>query len=490
MRDIRSASAPVSNSPYEGLGGSIIRSATSIAGKPGNVRALQTFLSNKGYHLSVDGQRGPQTEAAVAAYHQGITPRAWNSRSAHAGAGARPSVRTPTHGPGTRGTPTRSAPIRRPSGQHPNTNPIAAANAAVADTPLGAQMTAEQQAQNMVASEFDPQVQAMQAQMASVRAAAAQQVANLGKWYGDVRQTAGAVGQQTQQNDAGLMAMQQQANQGMVNLFGGPGAPGASGEAATFADINNAALSQTSAADQAYTQNLQPIIQTQGVEAQSAAQSAANAQIADMAGALSGLQSQRGSAYTKYLSDIQQRDSDNARQDQALKLAQALMPSQVSEAKSQAALAKLKVQQAPIQAARDAKLFGMTIGRYNSERAATAARITAIKTKMAADAKAAGTNGINWDDPNTRSSLYDQLRPIVQTKNGTWKMHPGAAQQNLNLALRTLGLSDNAQARQLANQLLQQTVTNSHAGRMWGQFNYADGKIIKTGKRYKPNKKK
>jgi hypothetical protein len=484
MRDIREGVAGPNFATQPGLSGE--RASTAIAaGAGGNVRALQTFLRNKGYAISVDGIRGPQTEAAISAYHRGISARAWNTRSQHAGAKPRAQTR-----PNTRVTTPARVSGGRPivggarglagSGGGPAPNPVAAAQAAQA----AAQLSIEQQADQMIASEFDPQLAEIRRQMAAAQAATDAQVANLGKWYGEVGSTARAAGEQTAQADAGLLAGQDQATQGMLQLFGGPGANGAAGEAGAFADINRAALTQFAAANQSYNANLLPIIQTQGVEAQKGAGAAGAAQIADLAGMLAQVQGARGSARTKYISDLTQQAAENERSQQALDLARALMPSQVAEARANASLATTKARLAPIEAAREARQFGMSVQRFNAELAQTKARTAQIKASLAKDAN----GGIDWTDPNTRSSLFDQLRPIVQTKNGTWRMHPGAAQKNLNLALRTLGLEGNPDARQLANQLLQQTVTNSHARQMWGQFNYNNGKIVKTGRRFKPKK--
>jgi hypothetical protein len=39
-----------------------------------NVAAMQEFLKSRGYPIVVDGRRGPETEAVVQAFHDGLDP--------------------------------------------------------------------------------------------------------------------------------------------------------------------------------------------------------------------------------------------------------------------------------------------------------------------------------------------------------------------------------------------------------------------------------
>jgi hypothetical protein len=487
MRDIREGAAGPAFRTQPGLSGehasTVIRAGANTS-TAGNVRTLQQFLQSKGYHVSVDGVRGPQTEAAMAAYHQGISPKAWNQRSVHAG--AKPNSRTGSSRSNAGRAPiTRTNPLGGGVGSVGAPNPQAAPGA-----PTTAQLTAAQQAAAMAEAEYGPQIAEVLRQQEAARTATAAQVAGLKQSYGDIGTTATNIGAQTAESDQGLIAGQNQENQNMLGLFGGAGANPGAGEAAAFADINNAFLAGNAQADQSYTKNLVPIIATQGQEAQTSAQNAGNAQIADLAGAIAQLRGQQGAAVTKYTQDLTQQEADNARQDQALALAKALAPSQIATARANATRATFEARNAPLVAAREAKQFGMSVQRYNAELAATKARTEKIKADMANNAKKLANGGIDWDDPNTRASLFNQLRPIVQAKTGTWKMHPGAAQKNLNSALAMLGLNNSPQARAIANQVLQQTVTNSHANKQWGQFNYVDGKIVKNGRRFNPKKGK
>src|SRR6266516_2056585 len=65
---------------YGGLGKPFVAATTSVAGNASSVRALQMFLKNRGYNIAVDGNRGPETSRAVAAYHSGIAPARFNSQ--------------------------------------------------------------------------------------------------------------------------------------------------------------------------------------------------------------------------------------------------------------------------------------------------------------------------------------------------------------------------------------------------------------------------
>jgi hypothetical protein len=276
----------------------------------------------------------------------------------------------------------------------------------------------------------------------------------------------------------------------MLQLFGGPGANGSAGEAGSYSDINNAALQQLSAANEAYANQEPAVVGLQGVSAKQSAQQDTNQLLAQLASQLTAMKGQKAATYTSALGDAQQT-AYNAQQDQiknqqaqqALDLANALAPAQVKKANAEANYASFKAANAPVEARMKAKQFGMSMQRYQAELRNTKARTA----KILSDAKAKSQSGqIDWNDPNTRASLAKQLRPIIQSKAGTWRMHPGAAQQNLNLALAQLGLQNNPNAIAIRNQLLQETVNNSHANKQWGQFNYSNGKIVKTGQRFKP----
>lgn len=461
----------------------------------GGVRALQAFLKNKGYAIAVDGVRGDQTEAAIRAYHDGISPTAWNKRSVHASRGSASSKVASARSGGRAPVPVRRVATGRPPVNRtaPLTNPIAAANAASAAADPKS-LTPEQMAQAAANAQFDPQIADMNAQIAAARAAGAQNVANLGTWYGQIADTASAAATQQQQNDLALQGQQQQGQQNLLQLFGGAGANGAAGEAGAFTDINNAALQQLSAANENYANQMPTVVGMQGTEAKAASQQDTNSMLAQLASQLAGLTGAKSSAYTAALGDAQQTQYNaqqdaikNAQAQQALDLANALAPSQVRKANADASLASFNAANAPIAARMKAKQFGMSMQRYQAELRQTKARTAQI---IAGAKKASADGKIDWNDPNTRASLAKQLRPIIQSKAGTWRMHPGAAQQNLNLALAQLGLSGNPNAIAIRNQLLQETVNNSHANKQWGQFNYSGGKIVKTGSRYKPKNKK
>ena len=323
----------------------ITHSAPAPKNTGGNVKAIQQFLRSKGYAISVDGIRGPQTDAAIAAYHHGITAKAWNARSVHSTAKTptRPTART---SPTARTTPNAGPP--RYTQVHPaagGANPQAAAAAASAGIPAtsgGMNMTEEQQAQAAINAIYGPQEGDINAQIAAAQAAGAQNVANLGKWYGDVVGTAKSIGDQTAQADQGLIAGQNQANTNLLNLFGGPGANGAAGEAAAFADINNAALAQNAQADQSFNANLQPIIQTQGTEAQNAAQQATAAQLADLHSKFSDLTAAKAQDYYKTLTDIHNTNVDAQQKQDAIDLANRLAAPKLAKANADAKLAGIK----------------------------------------------------------------------------------------------------------------------------------------------------
>lgn len=453
--------------------GRIINSATAIAGDASSVRSLQTFLRNRGYSIDVDGIRGPQTNAALAAYHRGMKPTAFNGRDV-----VRRTTTAP-RGAATVGRAAGPAPRGRVVRQAvtPQVKAINAKAVASGAAPAPVDMTDEQMAEQMIAAEFGPQRASLERAIAQTQAQAQAQAGFLGKLYGEIGQTATQAGQLTQASNQHLQAGQEQAGQNMLQLFGGPEANGPAGEAAAFTDINRGELAQLASAQQAYDTNLVPTIGVQGANAQQGVMSAAQAQIGDLQAQMMDLEAQRGSARTEAVYNLRQQRLQNEAAQQSLELARSLAPSQVAEARANATKARVEAAWAPRVAQQQAKQFGMNMKTARSNLTAIQLRNKKLMADLAGDD---GT--LDLSTPDTRSQLVSSLRSTIQTKNGTWLLHPGAAQQNMSIALKQLGLGNNPQARAIANSLLQETVNNSLSRGMWTQFRWENGKIVKRGR--------
>lgn len=483
------------------VSGSMARGIPAMNSSSGSTRELQKFLVSRGYKITVDGIRGPQTRAAANAYSRGVAP----SRARI------PSIQ-PRRITSTRSaTPRRTvAPVRRytapriqPGSRTIGIRPPAAPNVTTpaVDT-FGGDMTGgtdyAAQAEAMVGAQYDSQIAAIQRAMAAAQAQAEAQAAATLKGYGEVSQVATQAAGQTQAANAQLANVEQTANQGMVNLFGGPGANGPAGEAAAFAGINQGELAQLASAQQAYDQQMPAVIQTQGQNQAAALRAQAAAQIADMQGQLSDLQGQRAADVTQMTYKMQQDAADQAYQQQqdqlkyeqaqqSLDLARKLAGPKVQQARAQASLTTQKAQGYQAEVALKLKQFGLSRARTNAY-----IRNANIRTRiMQQKAKKTASGGIDLADPNTLGTLQDNLHNTIAAKNGNFAVHPGVAKRTLYGQLTALGLQKDPRARNLVGTIIQQTLDRSHALGQWKHIVYdprTGGIVDRTPRR--PRKRK
>jgi hypothetical protein len=465
----------------------IVHAATTVGHGTGNdpVRQLQIFLRNRGYAIDVDGIRGPQTSAALAAYHNGISAKAYNSRRTSHPAGPSPA---PYRKPSTinRNPPGRTAPVPR-GGRAPA--PIVAPAAAgiattdpTANAAAGGDMTAEQIAQAQVDQAYGGNIAAIQRAMAQEIAQGQSNVQQLGQWYGQVGQTNAAAGQSNLQGTQALLGAEGAADANILGLFGGPQANPGAGEAAAYTGINRAELANVGEAQQGFDTAMSPIIQLQGADAAKAAQNTTSQNLAQYAGQLQDMESQKASAYISAVNDAKKSQFDQETQrlqneaaQQQLDLARQLAGPQIKAANLGNASTAQQIRLRNQQAARDAKTYGISRAQALANIKATNARTAQIKASLTK--KPDGT--VDLTNPTTRAQLASSLRSSIQTKGGTWRMHPALAQQNMNQALTQLGLSSDSNARAIANSLLAETANNSRSRNMWTAFDFRNGKIVK-----------
>lgn len=465
-RVVRTVPKAAKGSAYGGFGKPVVAAATAIAGNTSSVRALQMFLNNRGYHITVDGNRGPQTNAAVAAYHSGLSPAKFNT-SGHATGGR--VTRTPvavTRGPGGAHMGGAAPVVTRTKGRVTVAPVGAAPAAATAATPAAAAgMTDEQTVDAMMEAQYGPQIAALQRAAAQAQAQGQANAAYLGRAYGEVAGTAGQAAGLTQAANTQLLAGADTANTNMANLFGGPGANGPAGEAAAFSDINRGELSQLASSQQAFDANMTPVIQTQGANAQASALADAQAQMADYLSQIQGITAERGATRTSTLAQLQQQSLQNQKDQQALDLAKAMYQPTVEKARAEAVLAgnkaanfgnefKLKLHQA-----------GMSDKRTNAYITNMVSRTNAMTKKMALDAKK-GT--IDYTDPNTIGTMGKNLGSLIFNKNGGFNVHPGVARSTLVASLNSMfpkGVPPSLQP--LVGNLIEQGLARAHNNGLW-----------------------
>lgn len=379
-----------------------------------NIKDMQQFLSNRGYNVTVDGIRGPQTNAAVAAFHNHIAPAQFNARF------------RPQHPTNGKFVPTNTsvAPVKPTGGVN---KPDTRFTSGSGGSNNGAQDSTsafdpQAYAQSAANAQYDPSIHDLTNQ---INSAGAQNIVNQKALQDYYNQMQSLINGQ-------LSGVQAQGDQGgkdyaaalgnVAQLFGGAQAPQVGAVASQGAD----ALSAVNQAQQDYLKNLAPLLQAQGAQG-----------AADLAGAYtqqrnslhSQLQSQQQAKGQTYAQDYQQGLQNQAQMqqnEQALKDAQALLPYQIQSAKAQAAADATNATDAP--AINQAK-----INQANS-----------IIQKNMAEAKAALAKGASFaPGSKDRQTLVKSLYSSMVNSNGTAIIgNPLQAQRALYTQAVAYGLLD------------------------------------------------
>lgn len=429
-----------------------------------HIAAMQQFLRNRGYSISVDGIRGPETNAAVAAFHNHVTAQQFNVR--HHG---HPAPVTPPHpGGGGGGTPPPAPPRRRPAVGGGGGGAPAPAGAGSGNYTGIPNLNPYAYARGAAGAEYDPQIAAAKLALDTAGKQGTSDLAQILGWYKQLGGTAaaGTAGNAKTFNEAasGLDA----ADKNTLDLFGGAGANPAAGEAAAFNDIGRTELTALGSDQTAFDRNLQTLLKAQGVEAGVREKNTTRTQITDLASQLAALRGAKGKAYTSDLFSGIQAATQQAAALQSLDLARQMAPAQINQANAQATAARATARYAGVNAANEAKA-----ARLNNQRLA----------QQINQAKA----GNDWNltsDRTQRGEFEKALRASIQTQGGTFRIEPGASWRNVMNMLQQEGLSNDPNAVRIARGIFNETVNNSHAKRMWGQYNFVNGHVVKSGKRF------
>lgn len=421
-----------------------------------HIRNMQQFLKNRGYSIAVDGIRGPQTNAVVAAFHNRVTPDQLRNKG-------KATTVSPSISPGTFNSKntgnsnfTGGAIDRVPTKKTPKTSTPASTSSpsdASGNVDPYAFATASANA------EYDPQIAALKAQFDALTPQHKQNSADLTSWY---KQLSGLVGGQAQQQGidsaAQLAEYDKAANNSVGQLFGGGGANPAAGEAMAYHDIGRTALQGEDSAQAAFLRNMAPILGAQGVDAQRAELGSFNKNSAALQGQLGAMRGAKGNAYTQALAQGQQQLTQQQTAQQSLKLAQQLMPYQVQTAKAQAASAKADASNATALAKANLDLVNAKVQQ---------AQAAALGTK----------GGWNLQDPGDRGSLAQALRTSIGNQQGYLRVNPKIALDNISQALAQAGLSGDSDAQSIAQAVFAEILNNSHSAKLWRNVTYADGKL-------------
>jgi hypothetical protein len=451
-------------------------SVTAPAGAKGpvgvqnDVAAMQQFLRNRGYNIAVDGVRGPQTDAAVAAFHNHVPPAIYNKSQNNQRAAPTNNIAPAPRGGGGRIPPAPRAKARAVPPRVPGGAPNAALNYLI---------NPRQYAQGAANAEYDPQIAETQRALDQSKRQGITNQQALADWF---KQLASFSTQANASYDAASgQALQglDTANANMAGLFGGSANP-AGGEAAAWAGIDRTGLTGVINSEQAFDKQLSQIERMQYGDMSNRQRSSDEQAAMDMLGKLSDLRGAKGASFNKYLGDAQQQRTQQEAAIESLQLAKALAPAQVAGAyqgiqlnAAQNARANAAEGRAQAQAARDAQLSAAQLAR-------TRAEIAAAK------------KGNDWNlnsDLGQRSDFEKALRTSTQGPRGGFRVGPGTAWKNIQGVLTQEGLQNDPRAQTIAQAIMAETMNNSHAMRTWGEYNFVNGKVVKNGRKYKPKKK-
>lgn len=413
-----------------------------------HVRNMQQFLKNRGYNITVDGVRGPQTNAIVAAFHKGIKPAQL--------VGSKPKATTPaaTNPPGKPAAPGATTPVVKPKAKAPaGRTPAATAPGANGTDPFAVDPYAYAKA--AANAQYDPQITALQHQLDLLDPQHKQNIADISSWINQIKGDNAQATTDTAAFDKKNLSGYDQSAQAIASLFGGATAPDFSG----YANIGRTELTGLADSQNAFQKNMGTILGAQGADN-------LRAELGQYQHSKSDLLSQLGSARTAkgqgYIADLQ-TGMDNAQKaaiaKQSLQLAQGLQPYQIAAAKAQAASANADAANAGAQAK------------------ANLALVNARVAQAQAAAKAAG-GAWNLQNPNDRGSLAQALRTSIGNKQGWLRVSPKIALNNIQQALEQAGLGSDPNAKEIADAVFQEVLNNSHSAKLFRNVQYVNGQLV------------
>lgn len=407
------------------------------------IMAMQQFLKNRGYNISVDGVRGPETNAVVAAFHNHVTPQQYAARTkastktappaSNAPAGAAPTVTTDT-----------STPVVTPPTNTQVIDPTAYA-------------TGQTNAQ------YDPQIATLAQQISQGKAQGTQDQTDIGNWYNQLLALANNTGKaNAATGQTAIDDYNNASNTSLSQLFGGPGASPSADEASAFHDIQSGALAGGVSAQSAFDANLKSILAASGNEAKVGQLNKDNTNVSNLAQQMVSLKGAKGQAYgTAFQQGIQAQTQQQAAL-QASQLAAAIAPAQIATANASAITAGVNASTAPAIAAANLR-----------------------KATAQANAAIANSGGTwNLSQPSQRGALQTSFETNIMGPNKGLSMDAGTAWNNIQLQLQSAGLAGNPQAETIAKNTFLQALHTSHANGQQGGWAWNGKKVVPTGNKY------
>jgi hypothetical protein len=328
-----------------------------------------------------------------------------------------------------------------------------------------------------VNAQYDPQIAEIQRQLTSGKAQGLQNQADLAQWFKQLDQFANFANSRYSTQAGAIMQGNDAAATNMASLFGGSANP-AGGAAASFAGINRTDLAKENLAETAFDNQLRTIMQMQGLDARRRQERTDTNSVLDLSGRLTDLIGAKGSAYGKALGDAQQMATQQESARQSLALAKAMMGPQVAGAYADAALKTAQARNIPTQYAIMAQQAEDTHNRIMAE----------IQRSRAQTAALGQQGKWNMSDKTQRGQLGAAIRKGIQGPRGAFRVGPGVAWRTINNILAEEGLANDPAAKQIAHDVMTQTMDTSHATRQWGGYQFVNGKVVKRGKPYKSRK--
>lgn len=423
-----------------------------------NVRAMQQFLKNRGYNIAVDGIRGPETNAAVLAFHKGVAPQVYNKKGKGPG-------KTPPPPPSPGPPPVTPKPPKN------TPTPPAAPDTSGVDQLLDPAAYAS----GMVNAQYDPQINELIRQITQGRADASSHTKQIQDWYKQVMDVAGQGAQFDAQAAQDAQQGYNDAGQNVLNLFGGPEAnQSTAAEAAGFHDSALGNLVADAQANAAFDKNIKSIEAVQGAETQKSQFNADQQALKALADNLVQLRGAKGQAYSSaYQTGVQNRTQQEAAQQQ-LKLAQELAPSQVATAQANAATAKANASTAAASAKANLAIAQAKLKQANAQTAAVLA---------------SGNGKWNLTLPAQQGALQKAFETNVYGPRGGLSLQPDVAWANLQQQLQMNGLANDPHAQAIARGTFLQGLHTSHSLGNFGGWAWNGTKVVRTGNKYVVDKK-
>ncbi len=374
-----------------------INTKTGLPNAASHISDMQQFLKNRGYNVTVDGVRGPQTSAAVAAFHNHISAQAFNARYG----GAKAAGKTGGN------SPNQALPVQTPA-QHARV----VAGAKAAQSPAAANTTNNTQgynplqlAQSEANAQYDPSITDLQNQISGATAQNTANQSSLQNWYAQMQSLLNQQLSDTQNNATQGGQAYATALGNDAQLFGGAQAPqvGAAGQ-------NNAdALSAVNQSQQDYLNNMMPLLKAQAAQGQSDASNAYQQQSGNLHSQLQAQQLAKGQTFNTDYQTALQNQAQLQQNQQALNDAQSLFPYQLASAKSQA-------QADASNAANASAINQVTLQKDNAQ----VQEVQSATQKNLAEAQAAATKGASFaPGSKDRQTLVSNLYKSMVNSAGT-----------------------------------------------------------------------